>query len=193
MPITRRRLIAASGAGLAAGGAAALSGCGGDPGEDPSPQRDVELLQRALEAQAAVNDLYGLAGEQQLDEPVAEAMRQFEQQSSRHARQLARRIEEAGGTPADPDASPPVAESVVEAIGIALEEAVAAGHRIVGTLSSPEARRTVYRMMSADAAQLAVVRGVLGEDQVPVAFVTGRPEPPVAVELEPDASEGGGS
>lgn len=188
MSITRRRLIAISGVGLAAGGTA-LAGCGGDGREEPSAQRDVELLQPALDAEATLSGLYRLARRQQLDPPVAEAIDAFDQRSSRHRRQLARRIEDAGGTPAEPDTRAPAGESVIEAIGIALGDALAAAHRIVGGLSSPEARRTIYEVMTADAAQLAVIRGILGEVQAPVAFVTGGPEPPLTTEDETAEAE----
>lgn len=186
MPITRRRLIATTGAGLAAGGAAAaLTACGGTGREEPSAQRDVELLQRALDAEAIVSGLYRLAGRQRLDAPVSEAIDTFEAQSSRHRAQLTGRIEDAGGVPAESDARAPAAESVVEAIRIALDDAIAVTHEIVGGLSSPQARRTVYEVMTADAAQLAVFRGILGEGQVPVAFVTGSAEQPLTTEGAP--------
>jgi hypothetical protein len=194
MPITRRRLVTTSGAGLAAGGAAALiSACGGDGREAPSAQRDAELLQRPLAAEATLSALYRRAQRQPLDPPVGEAMEAFGTQASGHERQLARQIEAAGGTPGDPDTDPPAAESVVEAIRIALDDAIAAAHGIVGDLSSPPARRTVYEVMTADAAQLAAVRGVLGEEQVPTSFVTGGPQPPLSTEEDSsgDESEGG--
>jgi hypothetical protein len=190
MPITRRRLVAASGAGLAAGGAAALiSACGGDGREEPSAERDTELLQRPLAAEATLSDLYRRAQRQQLDQPVAEAVEAFGEQASRHERQLTRQIGNAGGTPAGADTSPPAAESVVEAIRLPLDDAITAAHGIVGDLSSPQARRTVYEVMTANAGQLAAIRGTLGEEQVPVAFVTGRPESPLTTEDAPADTE----
>jgi hypothetical protein len=190
MPITRRRLIAASGATLAAGGAAAtLTACGGDGRTEPSAERDIELLQRALDAQASVSDLYRVARRQALDPPVVNAIETFDRRSSRNQRQLALRIEDAGGTPAEPDIRTPAAESVVEAIGIALDDAIAAEHGIVGHLSSPAARRTVYEAMTSDAAQLAAFRGILGEVQVPAAFVTGDSQPHLGTEGEGEAGE----
>lgn len=185
MPITRRRLITTSSAGLtAAGTAVALGACGTDGREEPSAERDVELLARPLAAAATLRSLYETATEQALEPEVEDAARAFGEQAGEHVSVLSEAIEEAGGTPADPDPDPPAAESAVEAIRIALEGAIAAGHAVVGELASESAQRSVYEVLIGDAAQLAAIRGVLGEQQVPEAFVTGSPEPPLTVEPE---------
>src|ERR671918_367210 len=116
MSITRRRLLAASGTGVAAAGAAAaLGACGADE-EEPSAERDVELLQRALNAEATLVEIYRLAQDQALGGAVSVAVEAFGEQAAEHERRLTAQIEDVGGTPAAPEAEPPAGESVVEAI-----------------------------------------------------------------------------
>ena len=194
MSITRRHLLPRSGAGLAAAGAATvLSACGGDGRPERSSERDGELLQEALTAEATLSAAYETASDQQLGGRVAAAVAAFGDQSREHIALLSAGIEDAGGSPDEQPGEPAAAESAVEAVRAAIEASIAAGHLAVGGLESIDARRTVYRVMIADAAQLAAVRGILGEQQVPVAFVTGAPEPPLAVDPDTGSSEGGGS
>jgi hypothetical protein len=182
MSITRRRLFAASGAGLAGSGAiAALSACG-ESVEEPSTERDVELLNAALAAEATVagmyEDLPATAG------PDAEVFDAFAEQSAAQVERLTRAIEDAGGTPSEGNGSPPEAESAVEALTLALNPAIAAYHEAAGDLSTPELNRLVLELMAADAAQLAALRGILGEQQAPAPFVTGLDEPPLVATEE---------
>lgn len=194
MSFTRRHLLQTSGAGLAAGGAATvLAACGGDGRPERTSERDVELLQEALRAEATLAAAYAIASEQQLGGQVTAAVNAFVNQSGEHMTLLARQIEEAGGTPDDAPGDPPAAESAVESVRAAIEESIAAGHRAVGGLDSADARHAVYRVITGDAAQLAAVRGILGEQQVPVAFVTGAAEPPLAVDPDTGVTEGDGS
>src|SRR5918996_6016558 len=156
MSITRRRLFAASGAGLAGSGAiAALSACG-ESVEEPSTERDVELLNAALAAEATVagmyEDLPAAAG------PDAEAFDAFAEQAATQVERLTTAIEDAGGTPSEGNGSPPEAESAVEALTLALNPAIAAYHDAAGALSTPELNRLVLELMAADAAQLAALR-----------------------------------
>lgn len=193
MSITRRHLVA-SGAGLAAAGSATvLAACGGDAREERTAERDVELLQRPLDAQATLAELYETAGDQELGAPVAAALEAFGAQAREHVELLRSRVSEAGGAAEPAPGIPPDAESAVEAIALALDGSIAAGHDIVGALSTAEARGAVYRVMIADAGQLAAIRGVLGTQQVPAAFVTGGPEPPLAGDPEAGGGPEGGS
>jgi hypothetical protein len=182
MPLTRRRLFAASGAGLAGGGAiAALSACG-ESIEEPSTERDVELLNAALAAEATVagmyEDLPATAG------PDAEVFDAFAEQAASQVEQLTSAIEDAGGTPSEGNGSPPEAESAVEALALALNPAIAAYHEAAGDLSTPELNRLILELMAANAAQLAALRGILGEQQAPEPFVTGLDEPPLVATEE---------
>jgi hypothetical protein len=178
MFITRRRLFAASGAGLAGSSAiAVLSACGSEE-EEPSAERDVELLNAALAAEATVSGMYedlpAPAG------PDAEVFDAFAEQSATQVERLTRAIEDAGGTPSEGNGSPPEAESAVEALTLALNPAIAAYHEAAGDLSTPELNRLVLELMAADAARLAALRGILGDDQAPAPFVTGLDEPPLS-------------
>jgi hypothetical protein len=188
MSITRRRLFAASGAGLAGAGAiTALSACGSEE-EEPSAERDVELLNAALAAEATVagmyEDLPATAGPDERNDVSdlvvdAEVFDAFAEQAAAQVERLTRAIEDAGGTPSEGNGSPPEAESAVEALTLALNPAIAAYHEAAGDLSTSELNRLVLELMVADAAQLAALRGILGEQQAPEPFVTGLDEPPL--------------
>jgi hypothetical protein len=178
MSITRRRLFAVSGTG---GAAAILAACGAAE-DQASPERDVELLNTALAAEATVASMYAAlpAG----SGPGGEALDVFGQQASAQVERLKKAIEDAGGTPEETKGQAPTAESAVEALTLALNNAIAAYHDAVGDLSTPPLRRTVYELVAADAAQLAALRGLLGSEQAPEAFVTGGDEPPLEAEGE---------
>jgi hypothetical protein len=180
MSITRRRLLELSGAGLAGGGAAAVLAACGSEDEEPSAERDVELLNAALSAAATVAGMYeslpAAAG------PGAVVFDTFGEQATAQVERLRRAIEAAGGTPSEGSGSPPEAESAVEALTLALNPAIAAYHDAAGALSTPELNRMVLEFIAADAAQLAALRGELGEDQAPEPFVTGLEEPPLVAE-----------
>jgi hypothetical protein len=180
MPITRRRLLASSGAGLAGAGAVTLLAACGTDEEEPSAERDAELLNTALEAQTTVSQLYGDA--EGLAGPDAQAIDAFGKEADDQLRRLRESIEGAGGTPSDTAAEAPQAESPLEAIALALTNAIGAYRAAVGDLSTSSLRATVLELGATDAAQLAAVRGLLGEDQAPVAFVTGLDEPPLVAE-----------
>jgi hypothetical protein len=185
MRITRRRLLAASGAGLAGtGAAAALSACGTEI-EDPSAERDVELLNEALAAQGAVAAAYDLAQDfDLLTSGAGDAVAAFSKEATTQARRLQAAVESGGGTPSEDEPQAPEAENPLESITLALNDAIAAYHAAAGALSTAELNRMVLEFVAADAAQLAALRGELGEDQAPEPFVTGLDEPPL-VATEP--------
>jgi hypothetical protein len=177
MPITRRRLLAASGAGFAGTGAATVLAACGTEIEDPSPERDVELLNAALQAQsAAVRVLrFAEAGSGTPTEGFAE-------EAQRQTQELTEAIEAAGGTASGSTGDAPEGESPTEAAAFALDDAIAAYHAAAGALSTAELNGMVLEFIAADAAQVAALRGVLGEDQAPQPFVTGQDEPPLTAE-----------
>jgi hypothetical protein len=180
MPITRRRLLATSGAGLAGTGAVTLLAACGTDEEEPSAERDVELLNTALEAELAVADLY--RSPPSLSMEGAEAATSFGAEAKRQVQQLTEAIEAAGGTPSESAQEVPQAESVIEAGALALNSAIAAYHSAAGALSTPELNRMVIEFVTANAAEVAALRGVLGEDQAPQAFLTGLDEAPLVAE-----------
>ncbi|MGH2955029.1 MAG: hypothetical protein ACRDK9_13635, partial [Solirubrobacterales bacterium] len=79
---------------------------------------------------------------------------------------------------------PSGAESAVGAAILDLGTAIAAYREAAAMLSEPEQRRTAMSFLAEDAAELVVMRGVRGDEPVPVPFVTGAEEEPL-VELEP--------
>jgi hypothetical protein len=177
MSITRRRLLASTGAGLAGAGAiGVLSACGSEE-EEPSAERDVELLNAALEAQRTVASMYeslpAAAG------PGGLTLDAFSETASAQVDELTTAIDDAGGSPSDTEQNPPEAESATEALTLALNDAIVAYHAAAGDLSTPELNGMALEFIAADAAQFAALRGELGEEQAPVAFVTGLDEPPL--------------
>jgi hypothetical protein len=181
MPITRRRLLATSGAGLAGTGAVTLLAACGTDEEEPSAERDAELLNTALEAQATVAQLYSDTPASQ-EGSTARALDTFSKEADDQLRRLRESIEGAGGTPSDTAADAPQAESQLEALALALTTAIGAYNAAVGDLSSSSLRATVLELGVADAAQLAAIHGLLGEEQAPTAFVTGLDEAPLVAE-----------
>jgi Ferritin-like domain len=182
MSITRRRLFALSGAGLAGGGAAVLSACG-DSLEEPSAERDVELLNAALAAQRTMAAAYQTAEEfDLLSAGAGDAVNAFSKDATAQVRRLEAAVESAGGTPLDDESAPPAAENPLESIALALNDAIAAYRAAAGALSTPGLNRTALELMATDAAQLAALRGELGENQAPQPFVTGLDDPPLVGE-----------
>ena len=181
MSITRRRLFALSGAGLAGTGAiAALAACGSEE-EEPSAERDVELLNAALAAQLTVATAYRTAEDfDLLTAGAGDAVTAFSKEAAAQVRTLETAVEDAGGTPTEEQEAPPEGENPLESVALALNDAIAALHAAAGGLSTAELNRTALEVLTVDAAQLAAIRGELGEDQVPQPFVTGLDEAPLA-------------
>ena len=177
--LSRRRLLAASGATLAAGAPAALAACGtATDDEDLSPEREAELLNEVLAQQLAVRD----AAEQALQSApgsVKESIFTLRENSAASITELETLITDLGGTPTDePAPSASQAESEVEGLGGQLESSIAATLEAIRELS-PEPREPVYTAITEDAAALAAIRDTLGEEIAPDAFVMG---PPAAAE-----------
>jgi hypothetical protein len=191
MPITRRRLIAASGGTVAAGGAVAVLSACGSSREEPSDSRDVELLQPALDAETKVANLYRIAARQPLEPRALDAVESFGKRANEQVGLLEDAITGAGGSPAPPSGGNPAAENVLEALTLGLNDAIAAYNASVGGLSTPELRHTVFELMSTDAAQLAAIDGLLGSEQAPEPFVTGGKEPPLTAVSAADAAKDG--
>ncbi|HYH60888.1 MAG TPA: hypothetical protein VD766_03385, partial [Solirubrobacterales bacterium] len=87
--------------------------------------------------------------------------------------QLESYITERDGEPTDEPAESVQAESPTEALARQLEASIEASLAAIGDLSSPAYRQAVHRYITEDAAALAAMRSVLGEEIVPDAFVMG--------------------
>jgi rubrerythrin len=182
-PHTRRRFIRAWGAGAA--GAALLGGCADDrsnlveSGPDESDAADVELLNVAVDlehrAVAAYKAVAGTASGAAL-----RAIKLVLEQEQEHVDGLAAAIRDLGGTPnrARHSYELPRWRSQAQALrfAIALEDdAIAAYIDALPKLTDRDLRATATSILTNEAEHIALLRGALGEPQVPAAFVTGRP------------------
>lgn len=172
--LTRRRLLVASGAGLAAAAPAVLAACGTAEDDEGSPARDAEILNEVLAAQLAVLDGLGSAttGAPGSVEP---SLARLERSRRESTTELERFIADAGGKPTAEAAQAEPTESSVEGVARRLEAAIAAAIEGIGEISDVEAREAVLGYVTEDAAALAAVRSVLGEEVAPDAFVFGAP------------------
>lgn len=171
--ITRRRFIAASGTAVAA--PLALGACGADEPGDATPAENADALNLALAAQLATADIARTAVG---TSPPAEAIPTLERlglQRRESIAQIEAFIDEAGGEPTTEPDDVEAAESPVEAVVRQLERAIAAELDAVGELSVNPYRQAVQRHVVEDAAALAHLRSILGEDPAPDAFVFGPP------------------
>ena len=172
--LTRRRLLAASGATLAAGAPAALAACGTvEEDEDVSPEEEAGLLNQVLPQQLAVIE----AAKQAIKAGPADAVKvakSLDEERLKSTQELEAEINDLGGTPASEAADLVGAESAVEGLARQLEASIAATLEPLGELS-PESRQPVHRAVVQDAAALAAVRDTLGEEPAPDAFVMGPP------------------
>jgi hypothetical protein len=172
--LSRRRLLAASGATLAAGAPAALAACGStDEDEEATPGEEAELLNAVMAQQLAVQDALAPAGgnvPSELEQPVGQLVDLREESTQ----ELARTISELGGEPVDQAADLVGAESPAEGLARQLETSIAASLEAIGELA-PERRVPVHQAITEDAAVLATIRSVLGEEIAPDAFVMGAP------------------
>ena len=173
--IRRRSLLAAGGGGIAA---AALAACGTEA-EEPSRERDAELLSAAVAAEGTLAETYGFAADTTTGSGEA-AVRAFARASERRHGELSDLLDQQGGSADEVEPSPPTgAESGVGAAIVALESTIAVYRQAAGLLSEPGQRRTAMAFLGEDAAELAVMRGLRGEDEAPEPFVTGSEERPL--------------
>lgn len=169
--MTRRRMLAASGA--AAGSPLFLAACGqtSAPDDERSEENDPDLLNAVLEQHLAVSDLAKAAG----DGPLADVTAELESQRKDSISQLEGFVTDRDGEPAGEPADPAQAESATEALVLQLEDSIAASLDAIGDLSSPSYRQAVHRFITEDAAALAALRSETGGDVAPDAFVFGAP------------------
>ena len=172
--ISRRRLLAASGATLAAGAPAALAACGtAETDDEVSESEQADLLNQVLTQQLGVADAAGQAAKSAPGE-VRNVVRVLFDERSRSAQALGDEINDLGGTPTKDSADLVGGESAVEGLARQLEASIAATLEPLGELP-PERRQPVHRALVQDAAALAAVRDTLGEEPAPDAFVMGPP------------------
>jgi hypothetical protein len=146
---------------------------------------DVTLLRTATSIEVLAVDAYNAAIESGLvtTAAVIEAAELFRDQHDEHRAALEAATEEAGGTPftranpflqenvVDPALADLTNETGVVEFALTLETAAAETYvYAAGELSVPALRQAIMGIGGVEARHQAVLRGVLEEDQVPVAF-----------------------
>lgn len=178
--LSRRTLF-----GAAAGSGAAgilLAGCGED-GSEPSPERQAEALNDALELEFRTAATYRSAGHL-LSGDALEIAERFAGQEGEHIEVLEGAIEEIGGTPVGPRPDEEYREEIPFAdlegaedllnVMVDLEgSTIAVVGAAAARITAPDLRRTLFTVIATEAEHLAVLLGELGEPQVPDAFVLG--------------------
>jgi hypothetical protein len=157
--LTRRGFLVLGGSGAAA---VALAGCGAE--EDPRGEgEDPALIATAIAAERA----YGLGARTYADQQGVSA--EIERASKARGQELAE-LEH------DEDGEPPIeGENVNEAAF----GAISSYRQLARLGSTDDLRRTAAQFMAQVAGELAALRELQGEDEVPFAFVTGLDEEPL--------------
>ncbi|MDO8209188.1 ferritin-like domain-containing protein [Conexibacter sp. CPCC 206217] len=187
----RGALVGVPAAAVAASGAAALAGCGGDPIDDDAerlssapPGRipvgvsgDADLLNGALAAEHLQVAAY-TSGLPLLDPPALLDAERFLQQERRHVERLQQLIAGVGATPVGARPSydfglPGTAADVLRILHDVEQETIAVYVQIVPRLADPVLRATAASIAAVEAEHDAVLLQRLGRWPVPTAFVTG--------------------
>lgn len=170
--VSRRGLLAASGASLSA---LALAACGATrEEEEPSPAQDAERLNELLAAEELLNNIYRSAP--QASGAERRMIDSFAFAAARNVLTLREAVTDRSAEPAGPE------EGMVGGTGlrpliIGENRAIAAGISAVGGLTEAEAKQLVQGIVAGHAARVAVLRSIEEGDAAPEAWVMGeRPE-----------------
>jgi rubrerythrin len=184
LSLSRRSFV---GGALTVGAPAALLGCGDDdvglPVADGNPTGDVELLNEALALELGAVVLYEF-GADEVEGAAGEVAQRFAAVEAEHVDALRAEIEALGGTPVEERSREEYErdfpfdrlreEENFLNFAVDLENTTLAAYiDAMFGLGDGGVRRTVLGIAGADAGQLSVVLGELGEPQVPDAFVVG--------------------
>jgi hypothetical protein len=188
LAIGRRAFLVLGPAGIAG---TALAACG-DEIEEPSTERDVELLSDALVGEENTTSALGIA-ERESSGSEATELRALREQASANATRLQDELAKLDATPEGEFEIERGADAKA-ALDRAIEEtnrALGAYRLGAGQLSTEGLRATAIELMTGDGARLALLRAHVGKDEAPFAFVTGGPEPPhQSTDTEDDSSDG---
>ena len=185
----RRDFLRVAGATTAGGSAALLAACGDDDGgqgggrgtNTESDRSDAAVLNAALDLEHLAVAAY-TAGAGLLRGEARELGRQLLAHEREHVAGLTRAISNLGGTPSEAKPAEGYAPMLAglrdqeDVLRFALDlsnTAVAAYIAALPRLASPSLRQTAVAIMSSEAQHISVLLGLLGEPQVPEAFVTG--------------------
>jgi rubrerythrin len=166
---------------LSATAVALLAGCGTMAAKsDDAASSDLDILNGALGAEQEAIAAYQLGADSGLLVPaVAQIALAFQRDHSEHAKVLSDTIRQLGGTPAPAksDYNFPVADIKTQADVLAfaadLEQgAVSAYVQAVSAFQNGDLKAAAASILGAEAMHWAVLRGALGENPVPSAFVS---------------------
>lgn len=184
MLASRRRALAASGAVLSAGAVALLAGrdalAASSKADAKATEGDLRILNTALGAEYEAIAAYQVGAESGLlGKPALAVAQQFQGHHKEHASALAATLQKLGGKPvaAKSQYTFPVdklkSEADVLRFAARLEKgAVAAYLGAVPLFGDRELAKVAASILGDEAMHLAVLRQVLGENPVPVAFVS---------------------
>ena len=180
--LPRRSFFAQAGrTTLSAGAVLLLAGCTGNrTAMAASSETDINILNSALGAeQEAIAAYQAGAGSGLLTKPVLDLAVQFQGHHKAHADLLAQTVRDLGGAPAEPLANYdfPTADLKSEAdvlrFAAGLEKgAVSAYLGAVPLFTERELAKAAASILGDEAMHWAVLRNALGENPVPVAFVS---------------------
>lgn len=182
--LTRKQLLATAGAG---GIAALLAACGGEdarPGASREETRagDLKLVGSALDLENTVIAAYAAGASLLRGDALREATEIADQERA-HAARLTRAVEELGGRPNPAKtaeeyqrAFPRLREqNDVLRFAVDIENAAVRFYlESLPKLTDPRLRQLAASIAASEAQHASLLRGELGREQVPDAFVTGR-------------------
>ena len=183
--LSRRRLLALAGAGLAGSSAVALAGCGDDTknptvrtAPDESDTADVELLNTMLDLELMSIAAYK-TGAGELRGSRLQIVKGFLEQEQEHADTLTSAIRDLAGVPNGPkdsyDFRALTSQSDVMRFAVGFENNIIAAYiDVLPKLSQGEIRSTISAILTTEAEHVAVLLGALERPQVPAAFVVGQ-------------------
>jgi len=165
-------MVAVSGAVI--GSPLALAACGTTSEEDQrSEANDPDLLNAVLAQHLAV--LEATQGIDVTEDPGIIASAELMPARRESIQQLEAFVAERDGEATTEPAEAAQAESRTEALALQLRDSIEASLEVIGDLSSPAYRQAVHRFLTEDAAALAALRSITGDDVAPDAFVFGAP------------------
>jgi rubrerythrin len=172
--IRRRGFLAMGGAGLAA---TALAACGAEE-EEPTSDRDVEILSAALVGEENAASALKVA-EREAEGDEAKLITALVGQADDHVARLESALSDLDATP-EGEFELFSGGDLNAALAAAIEQtnrAISAYRRGAAELTE-DRRAEAIELMAADGARFAAIAQLVGEQPAPYAFVTGGAEPP---------------
>jgi bacterioferritin (cytochrome b1) len=186
---TRRAFMRMSGVTVVGGSAVFIAACGSSDDSTSSTSSasgttamssdaDVAILNSALDLEHTAIAAY-TAGAPLLRGIALASAKRFLSQEQEHADGLSQAIKQLGGTPNAARSSydfgrPKTQTDVLRLADMIENTAVAAYIDAIPKLQDPNLRATAAAIVTNEAEHIAILRGALGEQPVPAAFVTGK-------------------